>query len=88
MATFANAMYFAPTAIDTYLQAQGNLGSSSPNQGLWLILSQLARTATGATGTATGAGATINTLGGAIYVGTTDQVAALARYIADVWSDR
>jgi len=76
MAASTNFMIFVPTAVDALLQAQGvNTGTAPanncPNLGLWQALSNPAvtRTATGSVGTATGAGATVNTLGGAIYQG-------------------
>lgn len=76
MAALANVMYFMPTAIDTYVQAQGTT-ATPPNAGLAQILSVLTRT-----------GATINTVAGFAYQGSGEQVAALARYMADTWINR
>ncbi len=76
MAALSNVMYFMPTAIDTYVQAQGTT-ATPPNAGLALILAPLTRT-----------GATINTVAGFAYQGSGEQVAALARYMADTWVNR
>ncbi len=76
MAALANVMYFMPTAIDTYVQAQGNV-VPAPNAGLALVLAPLTRTS-----------ATINAVAGFAYQGSGEQVAALARYMADTFINR
>jgi hypothetical protein len=76
MAALANVMYFMPTAIDTYVQAQG-AGATPPNAGLGQILAPLTRT-----------GATINTIAGFAYQGSGEQVAALARFMSDYFLNR
>lgn len=75
MAALANAAYFVPTAVDTYIQAQGT-GTTPPNAGLALILLALTRAA-----------ATV-VVTGFTYQGSGEQVAALARYVADTWVNR
>ncbi len=82
MAASTNFMIFVPTATDSFLQAQAlntatAPANNAPNLALNAVLTNPAvtRTASGSVGTGTGAGATVNTVGGAIYQG--DMVALL-----------
>lgn len=82
MAALANVMYFMPTAIDTYVQAQGVTGVTIggviiKNDGLAQILAPLTRT-----------GATVNSVAGFAYQGSGEQVEALARFMRDEFINR
>jgi hypothetical protein len=95
MAASTNFMIFVPTAVDTLIQQSVNSATAPANNaanlGLWAAVAsnpQITRTASGSVGTGTGAGATVNTVGGAIYQGDMGQLQALWDFLSGLYRNR